>query len=163
MACAPLSHSRLARASAAQAVRNASRSPLLPISQMMSLSTARFFDRCARVSGTSVKEGNGIRECWEDLLANCRYVFEQRRLFTCLRSLSPITLDPLQVVMTIAHTGPMGAAARDCLGKDPGMAVHVVLPEREDHPGNIGDFGADRDVKAGGVPRLGLLSAVIPL
>ena len=125
LACAPLSLSRSMRVSAAEAVQNASRSPLLPTSQMMSRSTARFFDCCARVSGTSVKEGNGIREYWGYLFANCRYVFE--RLLTCLRSPSPITFHPLQVVMTIAHTGPMGAAARDCLGKDPGKAVHVVL------------------------------------
>ena len=58
--------------------------------------------------------------------------------------------DTLKVVMSIAHKGVMGAAARDCLGKDPGKAVHVVLPDRENHGGNIGDFGVASDAKDGG-------------
>ena len=31
-----------------------------------------------------------------------------------------------------------------------GNAVHVVLPERENHPGNIGDFGVDSSSSEGG-------------
>jgi hypothetical protein len=55
-----------------------------------------------------------------------------------------------EVVMQIAHTGVMGAAARDILGSGPGKAAHVVLADRPDHIGNIGDFGAGSDAESGG-------------
>ena len=47
--------------------------------------------------------------------------------------------------MQLAHTGVMGAAARDVLGSGPGKAVHVVLAERPDHVGNIGNFSGGSD------------------
>ena len=55
-----------------------------------------------------------------------------------------------EAVMEIAHKGIMGSAAREYFGQDPGKAVHVVLPERPDHVGNIGDFGVAADQKDGG-------------
>ncbi len=55
-----------------------------------------------------------------------------------------------EIVLGIAHTGAMGTAASACLGQSPGKAVHVVLPERENHPGNIGDWGVASDEPDGG-------------
>jgi hypothetical protein len=55
-----------------------------------------------------------------------------------------------EITMDIAHTGPMGSAATEILGKSCGRAVHVVLPDRDNHPGNIGDFGVGSDQKEGG-------------
>ena len=54
------------------------------------------------------------------------------------------------IVARIAHTGAMGSAAHACLGQSPGKAVHVVLPERENTPGNISNFGVGSGQPDGG-------------